>query len=339
MFTVGLTGGIGSGKSTVADLFAALGVPVIDTDVIARELTAPGERGARSDPCGFRGCGDAGQTAAWIAPPCGAWCLPMPMPGVSSKPFFIRAFGRRSSRLAHDSRAPYVLVVIPLLVETGGYRDLLDRVLVVDCPEDLQIARVMARSGLTRDEVVAILAAQASRAERLAVADDVIVNTAYAGRPCVHEVATLHQRYLDARLTRRCLDFPSGSATIEPIQTNALRRDPLRISPERTHSHPVAAGRLVRPLRCLCRVARPACASCCLADLVRNGGSGCARRSQVRSAAGTGPAKNRADRVAWQSRMCRMRRWKKCWRRSRLRIRGCINCREKSGSTCAKTTG
>ena len=74
--------------------------------------------------------------------------------------------------------APYALIVIPLLVETGGYRDVLNRVLVVDCPEDLQIARVMARSGLAQDEVEAILAAQAGRAERLAAADDVILNTA-----------------------------------------------------------------------------------------------------------------------------------------------------------------
>jgi dephospho-CoA kinase len=90
--------------------------------------------------------------------------------------------------------APYALIVIPLLVETGGYQDLLDRVLVVDCPEDVQIARVMARSGLTHDAVRAILAAQAGRAERLAAADDVIVNT---GSPeALHaEVAALHHRY------------------------------------------------------------------------------------------------------------------------------------------------
>ena len=85
--------------------------------------------------------------------------------------------------------------MIPLLVETGGYRDVLNRVLVVDCPEDLQIARVMARSGLARDEVTAILAAQAGRAERLAVADDVIVNTA-SPEALRAQVATLHQRYL-----------------------------------------------------------------------------------------------------------------------------------------------
>jgi dephospho-CoA kinase len=91
--------------------------------------------------------------------------------------------------------APYALIVIPLLVETGGYQDVLNRVLVVDCPEETQIARVKARSGLAPDEVRAILAAQAGRAERLAAADDVIANTATPAELCA-EVARLHQRYL-----------------------------------------------------------------------------------------------------------------------------------------------
>ena len=90
--------------------------------------------------------------------------------------------------------ARYALVVIPLLVETGTYRDMLQRTLVVDCPEALQVTRVMARSGLVRDEVMAILAAQATRAERLAVADDVILNTA-SPEALRAEVANLHQRY------------------------------------------------------------------------------------------------------------------------------------------------
>jgi dephospho-CoA kinase len=85
--------------------------------------------------------------------------------------------------------------VIPLLVETGGYRDRLNRVLVVDCPEALQIARVTARSGLAPDEVRAILAAQAGRAERLAIADDVITNTD-STEALQAEVKTLHRRYL-----------------------------------------------------------------------------------------------------------------------------------------------
>jgi dephospho-CoA kinase len=88
----------------------------------------------------------------------------------------------------------YVVIVIPLLAETGGYRDLLDRVLVVDCPESLQVERVMARSGLAEDEVKAILAAQAGRSERLAIADDVIVNI-HSAEALRTEVAALHRRY------------------------------------------------------------------------------------------------------------------------------------------------
>jgi dephospho-CoA kinase len=211
MFTVGLTGGIGSGKSTVADCFAAHGVPVIDTDVIARELTAPG--GAAHDAIRAAFGETVMQTDGTLDR------------AVLRRRVFTDADARRQlegilhpriRRVVEQTlaalTAPYALIVIPLLVqrqdrpkgerlaaypsrvETGGYRDLLNRVLVVDCPEDLQIARVMARSGLSRDEAMTILAAQASRAERLAVADDVLVNTASseALRACV---AALHQRY------------------------------------------------------------------------------------------------------------------------------------------------
>ena len=193
MFTVGLTGGVGSGKSTVADCFAAHGVPVIDTDVIARELTAPGGAALDAIRAAF------GETVMQTDGTLDRAAL--------RRLVFTDADARRQLEGILHPRirqvveqtlaalaAPYVLIVIPLLVETGGYRDLLNRVLVVDCPEDLQIARVMARSGLSRDEAMTILAAQASRAERLAVADDVLVNTASseALRACV---AALHQRY------------------------------------------------------------------------------------------------------------------------------------------------
>lgn len=194
MFTVGLTGGIGSGKSTVADCFAAHGVPVIDTDVIARELTAPG--GAELDA--IRAV--FGETVMRADGTLDRAAL--------RRRIFADAAARRQLEAILHPRirqvvgqtlatltAPYALIVIPLLVEAGGYRDVLDRVLVVDCPEDVQIARVMARSGLTHDEIKAILAAQAGRAERLAVADDIIVNTVTL-EALRGEVAALHQRYL-----------------------------------------------------------------------------------------------------------------------------------------------
>lgn len=194
MFVVGLTGGIGSGKSTVADGFAALGVPVIDTDAIARELTLPGGAALDAIRAAF---GDSVTQADGT----------LDRAALRRRIFSDAAARRQLEAILHPRirqgveqtlaklDAPYALIVIPLLVEVGGYRDVLNRVLVVDCPEHQQLARVMARSGLARDEVVAILAAQASRAERLAAADDVIVNTS-APEALPPQVAALHRRYL-----------------------------------------------------------------------------------------------------------------------------------------------
>ena len=194
MFKVGLTGGIGSGKSTVADCFAAHGVPVIDTDLIARELTAIGGAALAAIRAAF------GETVMH-----GDGTLDRD--ALRNRVFSDSAARRQLEAILHPRirqrveqrlstlTAPYALIVIPLLVETGGYRDMLDRVLVVDCPEDVQIARVRARSGLDPDQVNAILAAQAGRRERLAAADDVIVNTSTRAA-LVAEVAVLHRRYL-----------------------------------------------------------------------------------------------------------------------------------------------
>ena len=194
MLVVGLTGGIGSGKSTVADRFAALGVPVIDTDVIARRLAEPGGEALPEIRAAF------GES---VMQPDGG----LDRPALRSRVFSDADARRRLEAILHprvrrsvgqaldDLKAPYALVVIPLLVETGGYRDVLDRVLVIDCPEALQVERVMARSGLSHDEVGAILAAQATRAERLAVADDVLENTVEPSALGA-AVDALHARYL-----------------------------------------------------------------------------------------------------------------------------------------------
>jgi dephospho-CoA kinase len=194
MWVVGLTGGIGSGKSTVADNFAAQGVPVIDTDVIARDLTAPGGAALDAVRAAF------GEAVMQADGTLDRAALRRRVFSDSASRHHLEAIlhpliRQRVEQALGTLTAPYALVVVPLLVETGGYRDVLDRVLVVDCPEDLQIERVMARSGLTRDEVTAILAAQASRAERLAAADDVIVNSA-SPEALRTQVAALHRRYL-----------------------------------------------------------------------------------------------------------------------------------------------
>lgn len=213
MFTVGLTGGIGSGKSTVSGLFAELGVPVIDTDLIARQLTAPGgealnEIRARFSDTVMQADGTLDRAALRHI---------VFNDATARKQLEAILHPRIRREVEHALAAlqtAYAVIAIPLLVqrqdrpegeclaaypsrvEAGGYRDLLSRVLVVDCSETQQIERVMSRSGLSREEVVAILATQASRAQRLAAADDVILNTATPDGLRA-EVAALHARYLN----------------------------------------------------------------------------------------------------------------------------------------------
>ena len=258
MFVVGLTGGIGSGKSTVSDLFAELGVPVIDTDLIARQLTVPG--------------GDALKEIRDTFPDAVMRADGTLDRAVLRRIVFSDAAARKQleailhprirreveHRLNQLQAAPYAIIVIPLLVqrqdhpqgagrgcpreeeavvvkpmnrqqprtkadksattthrpegehpdghkhpaaqplrvEMHDYRDLLNRVLVVDCTEAQQIERTMARSKLSREEVVAILRIQASREQRLAIANDVLTNMA-TPETLRADVAILHQRYLD----------------------------------------------------------------------------------------------------------------------------------------------
>jgi dephospho-CoA kinase len=194
-YTVGLTGGIGSGKSTVARAFEAHGVEVVDADALAHGLTAPGGAAIPALRAAF---GDE------IIDASGALDRAR-----MRRIAFADASARRrleailhpmiraeTDRLARSARSPYLILMIPLLVESGDPRARCDRVLVVDCPEEEQIRRVIARSGLPRADVEAIMATQASRAARLAAADDVVDN---AGEPAGidAQVAMLHRRYLD----------------------------------------------------------------------------------------------------------------------------------------------
>lgn len=174
-FIVGLTGGIGSGKSAAADILGELGAAVVDTDAIAHELTAPGGaamaalRAAFGDEVmGANGALDraAMRRRAFADPAAKARLEAILHP-------MIRA---ESERRCAQAQAPYVVLVVPLLVERGGYRDGLRRIAVVDCAESTQLRRVMVRSGLSEAEARAIMATQATREQRLAVADDVILN-------------------------------------------------------------------------------------------------------------------------------------------------------------------
>lgn len=194
-YVVGLTGGIGSGKSTVAELFVAQGAALVDTDRIAHELTAadgaamPLLRQAFGDlVVAADGALDRAAMRRLVFADASARAR---LEGILHP--MIRELSAERCRAAN---APYVLLAVPLLVESGSYRERCQRILVVDCPESLQIERVMARSGLARAEVEAILASQATRQQRLAVADDVINND---GAPAEldRQVAVLHQQYLD----------------------------------------------------------------------------------------------------------------------------------------------
>jgi dephospho-CoA kinase len=193
-FVVGLTGGIGSGKSAAAEEFARLGAAVVDTDEIARELTAPGGAAMPHVRSLF---GDAFIAAS------GAMDREAMRRRVFADPSARQALERllhpmiraESERRIGAARARYVVHVVPLLIESPGYRERVDRVLVVDVPEALQVERVCARSGLPDTEVRAIMGSQASRQERLAAADDVIDNRGDLAALRA-QVAALHAKYV-----------------------------------------------------------------------------------------------------------------------------------------------
>ncbi|MGE8166020.1 dephospho-CoA kinase [Paraburkholderia sp. NPDC080076] len=175
MFAVGLTGGIGSGKSTVADLFAAHGVPLVDTDLIAHRITAPhgiampqiaaefGEAFVAPD-----GSLDRARMRSLVFSEDSARKR---LEGITHP--LIRAETEREQR---EAQGPYVIVVVPLLVESGKWKTRVNRVLTVDCSVETQISRVMSRNNFSREQVLAIIARQATREARLAAADDVIDN-------------------------------------------------------------------------------------------------------------------------------------------------------------------
>jgi dephospho-CoA kinase len=192
-FRIALTGGIASGKTTVARLFAELGVPLIDTDVIAREVVEPGQpalaaivRAFGPEVLDAQGCLDRPRMRERIfADPAAKQRIEAILHPA------IRAEMERQSRVAGG---PYQVLVIPLLAE-GRRRDHVDRVLLVDVPEALQVERLVSRDGVSREQAQAALNAQATRAERLAIADDVIQNSGGMG-DLEQQVRALHEQYL-----------------------------------------------------------------------------------------------------------------------------------------------
>lgn len=194
VFTVGLTGGIASGKSLVASQFVALGVKLVDTDVIAREVVAPGEPALERlreafGPAVFTASGELNRAA-----------LRTLVFEDAEKRRELEAILHpliRARTLAALARVtgPYAIVAVPLLVETD-FKKLVDRVLVVDCPVELQLERLMRRDGLSRAAALAMIHAQTDRATRLKAAHDVIDNSGDRERTR-RQVLELHARYLE----------------------------------------------------------------------------------------------------------------------------------------------
>jgi dephospho-CoA kinase len=199
-YVVGLTGGIGSGKSFVADAFAALGVEIVDSDVLAHRLSAVDQPGFAAVRALF---GDE------ILAPTGE---------LDRAALRRRVFGDPAARKQLEAalhpliraaaqaemsawRGAYGIAVVPLLLETRGLASFMDRIVVIDCPEEAQVRRVVARSGISAAEVRAIMATQLDRASRLAAADDVIDNSG-APEAIAPQVRALDRRYRELAAIR-----------------------------------------------------------------------------------------------------------------------------------------
>ena len=192
-FVVGLTGGIGSGKSAVANAFASLGVEIVDADLLAHRLSAPGQPGYAAIREAFPdveltpdGEIDRARLRSRV--------FADPRARVRLEAALHPLIAAAAKREIAAWRGPYGVTVVPLLLERGKLASAVDRILVVDCPEEAQVTRVVARSGMTPAEVRAIMATQSSREARLTAADDVIDN---AGPPeaIAPQVARLDARY------------------------------------------------------------------------------------------------------------------------------------------------
>lgn len=194
VFCVGLTGGIGCGKSTVAGLFAEHGAGIIDTDAISRDLTQSG--GAAIDP--IRAVfGDAYLTEEGALDRAKMRALIFADTAAKQQlelilhPLILEQAIVQLHRLQDK---PYVLLTVPLLPESPAFRQLAGRILVVDCGESTQLARVIARNRMSETEIRSIIAQQTPRAERLKIADDVIHNDAELNS-LAEQVSVLHVHY------------------------------------------------------------------------------------------------------------------------------------------------
>ncbi|QJT23460.1 dephospho-CoA kinase [Aeromonas media] len=194
MYVVAITGGIGSGKTTVANQFAALGIEVVDADLIAREVVEPGTPALTAIASHFgpgildeQGRLDrrALRERIFSDPAAKSWLNALLHPIIRSEML----------RQCAAANSPYCLLVVPLLVE-NRLTELADRVLVIDVDEATQIERTCRRDGVNREQAQAILASQASRSERLAMADDVLDNQSGTTETIRERILALHETYL-----------------------------------------------------------------------------------------------------------------------------------------------
>lgn len=195
MLVVGLTGGIAAGKSTATAFFQERGVPVIDADEVARDVVAPGTPGLAAVVAAF---------GSQILQADGTLDRRRLREVVFAEP----AERRRLEAILHpliqaeirarlqQVRGPYCILAVPLLIESAALRALVHRVLVIDVPVEVQLARLMQRDGMSAEQCQAMLAAQASRARRLEAADDVVDNATDIVA-LTHQLESVHTRYLE----------------------------------------------------------------------------------------------------------------------------------------------
>lgn len=191
---IGLTGGIGSGKSAAAEEFARLGATVVDTDAIAHELTAAGGAAVAEIMRQF-GSAFVDATGAMNRKRMRDLVFADAEEKQRLETLLHPMIRAESARRIAAATGPYTVHVVPLLIESPGYRERIGRALVVDCPEDLQVARVRQRSGLPEGEIRRIIASQIQRDKRLAAVDDVINNSGSIAA-LQQQVQKLHERYL-----------------------------------------------------------------------------------------------------------------------------------------------
>ncbi len=200
MLVIGLTGGIGSGKSTVTKHFEQLGVPVIDADIITRELVRPGEDALKEIEAHFGP--DIIQTDGQLNR---AWLRARIFDDADERKTLEGILHPRAKEYAQNRiaelKAPYCILCVPLLIESG-WTDMVQRVLVIDLPRELQIERTMKRDGIPKNQVETIINAQINRDGRLAAADDVLINTDDKSS-LLEQVDALHEQYLKQAKTTK----------------------------------------------------------------------------------------------------------------------------------------